>query len=155
MVYIRCTYNLPLFNVDESHSKDNNSCCTSGAWFDKLEFFFLLFRITTPLTCLWVFRWHFFFSYLYIIDVFIALCVQYTILSTVCTTVDVFYIYIYASNTMSPYNNNFTHSKKVKKEIELSATQFHFYIFYLTEQNEVHTSPHYYSFSVSFPRSLP
>lgn len=65
---LRATYyserNLALFVVDESHSKDNNSCCTSE--FGSINLF--LFSYYNTLLVCWVFLALFFV----VIDVFMA-----------------------------------------------------------------------------------
>lgn len=63
--------NLPLFIVDESHSKDNNSCCTSEFGSINLYYGSLLFFFALYITTLYLFVG---FSLLFflVIDVFMA-----------------------------------------------------------------------------------
>lgn len=126
--------NLPLFIVDESHSKDNNSCCTSefgsiNLYYGSLLFFFCFVYYNTLLVC----------------GFFLALFSSNRCLHGI-SVARINSVWIHAAIYVVYYNNNFTHSKKVKKkkEIELSATQLHFYILYSTEQNGVHTSIVYF-----------
>lgn len=117
---------LPLFIVDESHSKNNNSCCTTE--FGSINFC-VFFRIIQ----------HYLFvdfSFL-IIDVFMVFWFH---VSTICTVLDICCTYRLIIL--------FLRTQKSKKKIELSATQFHFYILYSTEQNEVHTSIVFFSYLI-------